>query len=313
MDNLSHAFIGIAVAALSGHQLSIHDPLYIAALLGAQAPDFDIITHLKGNFAYMKSHRAFSHSLPGLVMWSSFITILMVILGMPDWTTSLLWSFAGGLSHIFLDYFNTHGASLFWPFNKERQTNHLLNVVDPLLLLLFSIPYFFAFTPWQLGVVTLSTLALYLVMRIAMRYSIKNRLLAAFAVNKVVRLAVMPNLKNILIWDFVIELSDVYLVGHFHFVHAEMVINAKLFKQDHQEVDACVQATTLGEFFTSFTPFLYLDVENQADGFSLVTLYDLRYFLNETFVHGAIIHFDDHQIALDSYLLTAGHAMRLPI
>ncbi len=312
MDNLSHAFIGIAIAALSGHQLSIHDPLYIAAILGAQAPDFDIITHLKGNFAYMKSHRAFSHSLPGLVMWSSLITIIMAILGMSDWTTNLLWSLAGGLSHIFLDYFNTHGASLFWPFNKERQTNHLLNVIDPLLLLLFSIPYFFTLTPWQLGVVTLSTLSLYLLLRIFMRYSIKNRLVTAFAVKKIMRLAVMPSLKHILIWDFVIELADVYLVGQCHFIHAELVIKSKLLKQDHPEVDARVQATPLGEFFTSFTPFLYLDVENQADGFSLVTLYDLRYFLNENFVHGAMIHFDDNQTALDSYLLMSGRAIKLP-
>jgi inner membrane protein len=312
MDNLSHALIGIAVAALSGHQLSIQDPLYIATLLGAQAPDFDIITHLKGNFAYMKSHRAFSHSLPGLVMWSSLITLLMVALGMPDLMKSFLWSFAGGLSHIFLDYFNTHGASLLWPFNKERQTNHLLNVVDPLLLLLFSLPYFFVLTPWQLGVVTLSTLALYLMLRIFMRYSSKSRLTTAFAAQKIIRLAVMPNLKHILIWDFVIELSDAYIVGQFHFVHGEIVINSKLLKQDHQEVDAPVQATELGEFFTSFTPFLYLDIKNQADGFSLVTLYDLRYFLNKTFVHGAIIHFDDHQIALDSYLLTDGRAIKLP-
>jgi inner membrane protein len=313
MDNLSHAFIGIAIAALSGHQLSIHDPLYIAAILGAQAPDFDIITHLKGNFAYMKSHRAFSHSLPGLVMWSSLIAIIMAILGMPDWTTNLLWSLAGGLSHIFLDYFNTHGASLLWPFNKERQTNHLLNVIDPLLLLLFSIPYFFILTPWQLGVVTLSTLSLYLLLRIFMRYSIKNRLVTAFAVKKIMRLAVMPSLKHILIWDFVIELADVYLVGQCHFIHAELVIKSKLLKQDHPEVDARVQATPLGEFFTSFTPFLYLDVEKQADGFSLVTLYDLRYFLNENFVHGAMIHFDGNQIALDSYLLTSGRAIKLPI
>ena len=46
MDSLSHALIGIAVAGLSGHQLSLSDPIYIAAILGAQAPDFDIIASL---------------------------------------------------------------------------------------------------------------------------------------------------------------------------------------------------------------------------------------------------------------------------
>ena len=77
-------------------------------------------------------------------------------------------------------------------------------------------------------------------------------------------------------------------------------------------MDARVQSTQLGGFFTSFTPFLYLDVKKQANGFSLVTLYDLRYFLNKTFVHGAVFHFDNNQRALDSYLLTCGRAVKLP-
>ncbi len=73
-----------------------------------------------------------------------------------------------------------------------------------------------------------------------------------------------------------------------------------------------MQTTELGEFFRSFTPFLYLDVEKQADGFSLVKLYDLRYFFNEKFVHRAIIHFDSNQIALDSYLVTEDHVIKMP-
>jgi inner membrane protein len=313
MDNLSHAFIGVALAALSGHPPSLTDPLYIATILGAQAPDFDIITHLKSNFSYMKSHRAFSHSLPGLIMWSSLITVLLLYnLGMTDWLSYLLWSFIGGLSHILLDYFNTHGASLLWPFNKKRQTNHLLNVFDPLLLLFFSIPYFFALPAGLLGIISLSTLACYLALRTAMRVRIKKRLTIFFAAEQIARLAVMPNLKRVLVWDFVVELADAYIVGQFNFIQCKLTVKTKLLKQQHPEIAKLVQTTELGEFFQSFTPYLYLNVEKQANGLFLVRLYDLRYFLNEKFVHRAIIHFDKNKTPLESYLLTANHIIKIP-
>lgn len=54
MDTLSHALVGIAIAGLSGHPLTVSDPIYLASILGAQAPDLDIIASVRGKFALLR-------------------------------------------------------------------------------------------------------------------------------------------------------------------------------------------------------------------------------------------------------------------
>jgi inner membrane protein len=49
----------VAVAGLSGHQPALGDPIFVAAVLGAQAPDFDIVALARGNMAFSGSTGAF--------------------------------------------------------------------------------------------------------------------------------------------------------------------------------------------------------------------------------------------------------------
>lgn len=313
MDSLSHALIGIAVAGFSGQPLSLSDPIYLATILGAQAPDFDIIAQLNGRFSYLRQHRAFSHSIPGLILWSILIGLILHFF-MPDSNVFFLaaWSFAGSLSHIIIDYFNTHGAAILWPFCKERKSVGLLNVVDPILFLLMSSVYVFDLTMWQRSLCTFSILIAYIGFRIILRQKAGKQLQSLFGNQQIIRLAVMPSLKRIFSWDFVLETESRHVAGQLGTLHPVLNINADLPKAkniSHFTIEA--QKTPLGTFFTHFTPFIYFEEQEHPHSTS-INIYDLRYVLNKQFLHHATIIFDSNNIPTASYMHSYGRTMKIP-
>ncbi|HEY3426011.1 MAG TPA: metal-dependent hydrolase [Negativicutes bacterium] len=313
MDSLSHALIGIAVAGLSGQQPSLDNPVYIAAVLGAQAPDFDLITHLGGSLAYLKQHRAFSHSVPGLMIWATLIT-LGIHFFMPETTlfSMFIWAFAGGLSHILIDYFNTHGTAILWPFRTERKSYHLLNVFDPLLLFNMLGLYAFPLTMPELSLATFATIALYILIRIYLRHRSTLWLKNHFAYCQITRIAVMPSLKRIFFWDFVLETDNRHFVGQIGAFYPILNIKAIFPKQlKVSNIMAQAQKTPIGNFFSTFTPFIYVEEQQYLTSLQ-VTIYDLRYIIDNQFLHRATVIFNDAQLPTTCYMHSYGQKIEVP-
>lgn len=314
MDTLSHALLGIAVAGLSGDPLSFNNPIYLAAIIGAQAPDLDIIAKVRGNFALLRQHRAFSHSIPGLVMWSSFITagFFCFSTGAPL-DKVFIWSFLGGLSHIIIDFFNAHGAALLWPISRERKSFSLLNVFDPVLLSIMLTVFVQGLPAKETSLLFFSSTSLYIVIRYVLKLRATTCLKQYFADNPIIRILVLPSLKSILSWDFVVETNTQYYVGQLGILSLNLIIHSELAKQSLSPAAQGAQKTVLGEFFSSFTPFSYVteyhDNEQKA---RLVHIYDLRYFLNKSFLHSATIVFDSDEQPCDSYIKTEGRTIKIP-
>lgn len=311
MDTLSHALIGLAVAGLSGHPISPHDPVYIATGLGAQAPDFDIIAQLRGNMSYLRQHRAFSHSFPGLAVWSTLIAAGLYF-SMPKTNFLFLWvwAFFGGLSHIAIDYFNTHGAALFWPFCRRRMTCNILNVFDPVLLTIMLSVYANHLPVREISLCAFSAILLYIGLRLILRYRSTNWLKKHFTEQPLLRISVMPSLRRIFFWDFVIEADSYYLVGQIGALYPVLETYAKLPKHILSTAGMRAQQTTLGTFFDHFTPFTYFE-EKQEQGVTQVKIYDLRYFFKD-FIHSATITFDKDLLPCDSYMLSYGKKIKVP-
>lgn len=313
MDTLSHALVGIAVAGLSGHPFSVSDPLYLASIIGAQAPDFDIIAQLRGNFSYLRQHRAFSHSIPGLIMWSGLIAAGFFI-GMPEVSLFqvFLWSFLGGLSHICIDFFNAHGAAVLFPFSRERKSFSLLNVFDPLLLVIMLTVFMQGLTPRETSLLFFATTGLYTLLR----YLLKLKailVLRQYFTNGIIRILVMPSLKSVVYWDFVIETQNNYFIGQIGILQPALTLHTEFQKQILSPALEGAQKTVLGEFFSSFTPFSYFteyqDTDQQA---KLVRIYDLRYFFNQSFLHTATIIYGHDEQPCDSYIQTYGRKIKIP-
>jgi Predicted membrane-bound metal-dependent hydrolases len=313
MDTISHAIIGMAVASLSGQTFSIDNPIYLAALLGAQAPDFDIIALVRGDFAFLRQHRALSHSIPGIIVWSTLIAVALYLY-MPSSTLLALfgWALTGSLSHVIIDYFNTHGAAILWPLRKERKSLHLLNVYDPYLLALMLSLYLFNLQPIILSFATFFSLAAYILWRFYLRFKAKQRLMDYFATQDLSRMVIMPSLKRVFTWDFVAETSGYYYVGRIGAIKQVVDLHAELPKQTKlSEITEKVQGTILGNFFNTFTPFAYYE-EEYNDSFSRINIYDLRYFLNQQFIHRATIIFNEANYPSATYLHSEGKTIKVP-
>lgn len=313
MDSLSHGLIGLAVAGLSGHPFSLNDPIYLATVIGAQAPDFDIIVQLKGNFSYIKQHRAFSHSIPGLAILSLLISVVLYF-SMPqtDLLSLFQWAFIGGLSHIMIDFLNTHGVALLWPFRKERKSLCLLNVTDPILLVLMMSLYFLNLTMFELSLCTFFIILAYIALRIVLRKRARNHLIKMFDPRTIIQLSVMPSLKRILCWDFILETDDRHFVGQLDILCPVLKINVNFPKQKNlSNFTTNALKTPLGDFFTSFTPFIYFEEKENTSSPS-VNIYDLRYILNKKFLHHATIIFDHNKHPTASYMHSYGRTMKIP-
>ncbi len=313
MDALSHALIGLAVAGLSGQPVSAGDPVYIAAVLGAQAPDFDIIAQVKGSLAYLRQHRAFSHSIPGLIIWSSLIACGMRLF-MPSTNIFVLfgWAFAGSLSHVLMDYFNTHGTAILWPYQKIRKSCHLLNVFDPVLLTLMLSPFAYDLTPMHISLAIFTIIILYIFTRIYLRRRATKWLSNHFGNYKIIRILVMPSLKRIFFWDFVLETDNSYFIGQIGALYPVLEIRTTLpQKNGVSDMTAEAQKTPIGDFFTTFTPFIYYEEQQERD-FSKVNIYDLRYIMNKQFIHSATILFGENNIPYDSYMESYGRKIKVP-
>jgi inner membrane protein len=313
MDTLTHGLIGIAVAGLSGHPASIHDPVYMASVLGAQAPDFDIIVQLYGNFSYIRQHRAFSHSIPGLVMWSMLISAgLSFLFSFIHWVKLFAWAFAGGLSHIIVDCLNTHGAAVLWPFCRKRKSLRLLNVFDPVLISLLCSVTIWKAPVYQLSLMAFALFLSYIAARMALRQRAASWLHEIFSPKKIRHIAIMPSLTGIFRWDFVLLTEKQHLVGQIGAFSPRVTIFADFpHSSSSSTLTQKAQTTFLGSFFSAFSPYVYFE-EHNTGTFPRVNIYDLRYMVNRQFLHRATILFDQNNIPTASFMHSYGRTIKLP-
>jgi len=121
MDIITHAAIGVTLAGT----LISEPALALGILIGSVLPDLDVLARLFGRRAMMLNHQTFSHSLP-------LLFVVSVACGL---IPALDWMFAGGLFggaalHVILDYSNTLGVTMLWPFVRKRLHSDWVFFID---------------------------------------------------------------------------------------------------------------------------------------------------------------------------------------
>lgn len=143
MDTGTHLVVGLGLAGLAHVDPVIAgDPVAATAVLigtviGSQAPDFDQILRLKGNAAYIRNHRGWSHSLPALGLWTCGITACLAAIfsGIPLLHIGL-WVFIAVSFHIFSDLFNTYGTQALRPFSQKWVSWNIIHIFDPFIFII---------------------------------------------------------------------------------------------------------------------------------------------------------------------------------
>jgi inner membrane protein len=146
MENLTHTLFGLT-AAKAG--LERATPLATTTLLiASNMPDIDSIMRFRGAFADLENHRGFTHSFVGLLVLSTFLTLLLVFLDKKFRLRHDIFrrpirplrifalAYLGGLCHIFMDFTNNYGVRPLLPFSDKWFYGDIVFVVDPWIWLI---------------------------------------------------------------------------------------------------------------------------------------------------------------------------------
>lgn len=312
MDPISHGVIGGAIFALF-KEPALDNPAFIGAVIGAIAPDFDIITKLKGDYVYLKHHRVESHSIVGIIPIAATITLgLSVVFADALLREVFLWSVIGVLSHIFFDYMNSYGVAFLYPLTRKKLSLNLITIYDPVILLLCG--YILMF--YKGLFYEFSSIILIFVVYLFIKYRDRNKLSAIILkqndiMRSDIKITLMPAEYNPFSWNFLLKEKDKWIIGDICSFKRSPSKLQTLERVYHPMIEKSLKEE-LGLYFSDFTPYFHAVVTKEKN-FISVRLTDLRYRIKNGFKHHAIINYNGKAQLISSFFHPFRLDNRIPI
>ncbi|MFZ5754270.1 MAG: metal-dependent hydrolase [Bacillota bacterium] len=221
MDTLTHALTAIGLTQLAHLSPQVaQDPvtqkaIFWATMAGSQAPDLDIFFRFKGETAYLKHHRGFSHSLMAQFLIPGVTTLVLKII-FPSVSPLLvfLWALAATVLHVFFDLLTSYGTQAFFPFSPTKLAWDVLMIIEVPILLLLGAGFVLTWRGYPPGWVFLgvfSLILIYILVRLYTRRKLYLLLVEHFAPG-IDALSLVPTL-NFSKWDFIVEKKEKYYTG----------------------------------------------------------------------------------------------------
>lgn len=119
MDNITHSLTGLALARSGFDRFCPRATLLM--ILGANAPDIDIVALRWGPLRYLEWHRGYTHSLLCLPLMALLpvLVIALIYRERLPWTTAWLLCCVAVGSHLLIDWTNTYGVRFLLPFSSS--------------------------------------------------------------------------------------------------------------------------------------------------------------------------------------------------
>ncbi|MBL8148511.1 MAG: metal-dependent hydrolase [Blastocatellia bacterium] len=139
MENLAHTLFGATV--YKGHFEKYAPNTLALWVIGANLPDFDIVSRAWGSAAYLCQHRGLTHSILGILLLSLLLASLWWVLQKvlkreSKWSILFVSSLVSLSTHPLLDFLNNYGIRPFLPFSKRWFYGDLVFIVDPWIWLI---------------------------------------------------------------------------------------------------------------------------------------------------------------------------------
>ncbi len=294
MDPVTHGIVGLAIAAATGEPAAFNNPYAIGSMLGAIAPDGDIIMQLKGHYSYLKNHRGASHSLPFAFLYAGGIALFLLLFFTEALGLKLfLYTLAGCLSHLILDITNSYGAQVLWPFFNKKYTTDLLLVYDPVLFILSLAIIIPTFRTIIHPVVTAILFLSYILFRGFMKKYVKNTIVERMKdEGEILFIRVLPSMLGLLKWHFIIKFENRRTVGEINFFPKRIKIIEDMDNLDSELYDI-IKDTKIAKFFDDFTPISHIACKKLDGGYEF-NFTDLRYYMAKGFLHHGTAVLDEN-------------------
>ena len=150
MDNLTHTLTGWCSAGGFESRLPAR---HAAAGGGGEFADMDAAAGLAGVAAYLHYHRGPWHSLVAMPVLALLVVALVRLLVRKrlSWPSAFMVSLVGVASNPLLDYTNTYGVKLLWPFSSQWMHADFIPILDSWILVLLAAALL---VPWFLDLVS---------------------------------------------------------------------------------------------------------------------------------------------------------------
>jgi len=282
LDNLTHGITGVGIAYMAQELVNAPQPgLVMTALIASQLPDLDVIIGSRNKTAYLKHHRGSSHSLL-LAPVFAFLTALGVKVFTPEsnfWLLFLVSFLSLGL-HLFFDLLNAYGTKLLWPITNRRYAWDVLMIIDPLIIVLFSIGLIVYIVGNEKGFLfsLYPFLALYILRMVKFRFKAKEYLLKVFRNYK--NFSLFPPLWGWRRWNFIVQKGEVFYLGQVDVYSGKVKVKEELCQEEECSLVLATKNNPEVKVFLDFARFPWFS-KQQVDEDVIVEWSDLRYRLRE--------------------------------
>jgi inner membrane protein len=310
LDSGTHLVIGLGLAGLAyidpvvASDATISTAVMIGTVLGSQAPDADGLMRFKGNAAYIKNHRGLSHSLPALVIWTLFITLLLSLVfhNLPILHVGM-WVFIAVAFHVFTDLFNTYGTQAARPISEKWIGWNIIHIFDPFIFIV----HLLAIILWAVGLgkpehifpVLYVVIAVYYVFRTVQHYSLTKSLANKDPLHSADDKYILIPTIHSNVWHVVkTQTTGCYVVGEFKNHQLKWIDSITC--SSHPAVDVSKKHPDIASFLY-FSSYACAEVREQAWGFE-VRWVDVRYRHRKQYPFVAVLLMDRDYKTIDSYV-----------
>jgi inner membrane protein len=133
MDNLTHSLTGLMLSRSGLNRFYPRATLLL--VIAANIPDIDFAAIVRGPLYYIAQHRGITHSIasaPVMALIAVLITCA-IARSMRGWAVAWVLALIGVASHLLLDWTNSYGIRLLYPFSSQWFHLDLINLFDLLV------------------------------------------------------------------------------------------------------------------------------------------------------------------------------------
>ncbi|MBS4214727.1 metal-dependent hydrolase [Neobacillus rhizophilus] len=293
MDTTSHILMGLGLGALAqidpviANNAALAQAVVLGTVIGSNAPDFDFMYLLKGKGSYYRNHRAWSHSLLALPLWSAGVSgIIFSLFNVPSFSHLFFWTFLSVILHVLFDLFNVHGTQVLLPFSKKWIAFDSLPLFDPTISFVHILGFcLLPFNePGKTFLIIYLFIFLYVVVRTIYAFLIKRKLEHHFI--RSLRIKLIPR-TFLFQWDVLIETNTDFLFGVYSegSLHIEHTFSKEI---DFPELVSDSQNHPTVSDFLSSTQYAFPSVRSWKNGY-LIYWKDLRFRTKKFFPTLAIL------------------------
>lgn len=278
MDTITHIITGAVLAGPVKEKLGWTGAAAVVA--GAFAPDADLVLRLFGSDLVFRYHRVVTNSLIGIAVFPFLVALIIWLSTDRRVALSKMWFcvFLGYIAHVFMDYTNSYGSPLFWPFSSKWDALDWVFIIEPWV----SVPviigtiliYYFKTRPIPVVIACFSFLACYYGV---CAYGHSEAIdVARKDIPGTVKVGAFPTMGNPLKWRIIAETDRDVTIGWYSLVIGGWDDRQVTAKPAPIPALGLAEAAPHAKRFLEFARFPLTSYERFSDGW-LVSFRDLRF------------------------------------